>query len=158
MLSRSGLDVFKHEVSMIARERVSRVRRHFASTWNLWVLRAKTWEETKTFYELEGSLGPGEAVSYEGVAFHEELLSWHESQRLCRLAKKLHIYIPADHFEWVSLSLSDERVRCLKEDAVAKLAPKVQEAARLRRNEIAQWVSLTIGTIGALTGLFAVVG
>mgnify|MGYP001124972715 CR=1 FL=1 len=156
MNKKSSMRVFRKGAALIVRERAYACRQWFLNIWQLWLVRAETWEAFREHDEQQAAMEPNVTLDAGEAFAHADYLDTLESARIYRLARRYGVHIPDHFFEWVCIPFDGRSRRRLTEEALAEVLPKIQEAARKRRQDIGYWVGLGIGVIGALTGLVSV--
>lgn len=153
---RFRLRLFGRRIRLIFGERLDALRRHLSGRWQLWIARAELFDAEREHEHRQSQLDPGHILDGSEVMWRMTELDAIESELIRRKAQRLQVFIPDHYFTRVEVPYVGFR-RVLTEEGCAEILPKIQEASRRRNREIGYWISLSIGLVGAISGLVAVI-
>lgn len=149
--------MFRRNILLILEERVYACGRWLRFHWSVHLARAEAWDAFRRHDEIQKKLPPNETLAANEAFAYEDTYRAIETAQIERAARRYGIHIPEDLYETIKLDLDGGRkVRCLTENGLVFVIPKLQEASRVKRQEVGYWVGLAIGVIGAITGLASV--
>lgn len=160
----SKLEVFFRNLWLVAQERLATACSCLSIEWDYWVTRAWVWHGYKELDAAGYDEETGQfrsSIEPQEITYGERYLDVIKTMKLRRLADRFHIQMPdesdPENYGSIDWDYDHNEPKYLTGHGLQKLLPLIRAAQKERRDAAGFWFGVTVGLIGALTGLVSAI-